>query len=281
MNKENWDDIRFVLAVVDTGSVSGAARVLGVNHATVLRRVASFEERNGGPIFDRSATGYQIAQDKLRAIEAAKEVANAVESVERLLKGSAPKVSGVVRITSTDSLCLEVLPEIVARMMQDLPDLRIELHSTNAHLDLARLHADISIRPARVLPDDLIGESAGQLRFAVYHPVGLPDASWLGLRGPLLRSVVADWVQDQMDGNTAVAGADSFPVLAQMVAQSIGRAVLPSFIGDVTAGIVRADLTLPVADVPVWVATHGDLAETPRLRLVRRVLANALRDRLA
>ncbi|MCB2152823.1 MAG: LysR family transcriptional regulator, partial [Rhodobacteraceae bacterium] len=60
MQRDNWDDLRFVLAVAEEGSVSGAARRLGVNHATVLRRIAAFEEATGVEIFDKTARGYAV-----------------------------------------------------------------------------------------------------------------------------------------------------------------------------------------------------------------------------
>ncbi|WP_417248931.1 LysR family transcriptional regulator [Celeribacter sp.] len=86
MHKANWDDYRYVLAVARAGSVSGAARELGVNHATVLRRVAGIEARLGVELFEKSVRGYEIAPEKLRLIEAAREVEAAVGAVERLAR---------------------------------------------------------------------------------------------------------------------------------------------------------------------------------------------------
>ena len=88
MHSANWDNLRFVLSVAEHGSVSGAAKALGINHATVLRRVAAFEEAHGGPVFEKTATGYRVLPDRARVIEAAREVANAVLSVERLMHGA-------------------------------------------------------------------------------------------------------------------------------------------------------------------------------------------------
>ena len=83
MHRANWDDLRYVLAVSTTGSLSGAARQLGVNHATVLRHVTAFEDAHGGPVFERTAQGYELLSDRARVIDAAREVANAMHSVER------------------------------------------------------------------------------------------------------------------------------------------------------------------------------------------------------
>lgn len=173
MHNPNWDNLRYVLMVADKGSLSGAAKALGVNHATVLRRVAAFEEEHGGPVFDKTAAGYRVLPDRARVIEAAREVASGMLSVERLMHGARAPVRGVVRISSTDSLCQVVLPPFVARLQHTAPELRIDFFSSNAHLDFARLQADIAVRPALRLPDELSGESRARMTFRAYSLPGL------------------------------------------------------------------------------------------------------------
>ena len=72
MHSANWDNLRFVLSVAEHGSVSGAAKALGINHATVLRRVAAFEEAHGGPVFEKTATGYRVLPDHTRLLQGSK-----------------------------------------------------------------------------------------------------------------------------------------------------------------------------------------------------------------
>ena len=114
MHRDNWDDLRYVLAVSETGSVSAASRMLKVNQATVLRRIAAFEDRQGAEVFERSPQGYQVPSDRLRLVEAAREVRNAIDTVGRILQGAEAQLSGVVRVTSTDTFCISVLPDVVA-----------------------------------------------------------------------------------------------------------------------------------------------------------------------
>ena len=94
---ENWDDLRFILAVAETGSVSAAARKLGVNHATVLRRVSAYEERQGIDIFDKTSRGYRVIEDRLRVITAAREVENAIQAVDRAVQGTQAPLQGKVK----------------------------------------------------------------------------------------------------------------------------------------------------------------------------------------
>jgi DNA-binding transcriptional LysR family regulator len=273
--RENWDDLRYVLAVAETGSVSAAARRLGVNHATVLRRISAFEERQGSAIFERTPQGYQIPSDRLRVIEAAREVENAIATVDRLIHGAEAQLSGVIRITSTDTFCQTILPAVIAKIVSTSPGLRVELSSTNAHLDLSRLHADISVRPTLRLDQDLIGEMAGQLGFAAYA-VTEDTQQWLGLGGVLARSVAAAWLTDHVPPDQVVSGADSFVVLREMAAAGLGRAILPCCLGNQDLRLTRLRDVMPPVSVPIWVASHADLVDAPRLRTVRARLTEAL-----
>jgi DNA-binding transcriptional LysR family regulator len=278
MHKENWDDMRFVLAVAETGSVSAAARRLGVNHATVLRRIATFEERQGSPIFDKTPRGYIVPPERIAIIEAAREVEAAILSVERLIEGGQSPLHGVVRVTSTDTFCHSILPPILAELHAKAGDLRIDLICSNAHLDLGRLDADITVRPALHLSDELEGEQVGMLGVAVYAGAGCGDR-WLGLSGALMRSRPFDWMQDHMSPDLLAGRADSFLSLREMAAAGLGRAILPRILGENDPRLQRVPTELPDLSVPVWVASHSDLANVPRILAVRAHLIKALRAR--
>jgi DNA-binding transcriptional LysR family regulator len=271
----NWDDVRYVLAVAESGSVSAAARALGVNHATVLRRIAAFEESQGVPVFDRTAQGYAVPPERLRVIEAAREAALAMEAVTRHMQGNGAG-AGTVRVTSTDSLCVSVMPEVVADLARGDPPLAVELVAANTHLDLARLAADVAVRPAMSLPPDLTGEQAARMGFAVYAARGQTADCWLGLRGTLSRSVAARWMEDAAGDNAICGGADSFVVLRELVAAGLGQSVLPCILGDDDPRIVRREGLPTSVSVPIWVASHVDLAQTRRLRLIRSRIVQAV-----
>jgi DNA-binding transcriptional LysR family regulator len=274
MHRGNWDDLRYVLAVAECGSVSAASRRLGVNHATVLRRIAAFEDSQGTAVFDRAAQGYSVLPDKLRVIEAARGAALAMERVDHLLRGGATTGAERIRITSTDTFCQSILPGALAAM--DMTDTPIELTSSNDHIDLGRMRADITVRPALSLPADLVGDHAADLGFAVYARAGGEPQFWLGLIGPLGRAHAAMWMADTIDPQNIIGGADSFQVLRELAAHSSGRAILPCCLGDTDPRLTRLDITMPIRLVPVWVACHSDLADVPRLQGVRRRLVQAL-----
>lgn len=275
-SKENWDDLRYVLAVAEQGSVSAASRVLGVNHATVLRRIAAFEDRHGVELFNKSARGYAISEDRVRVIDAAREVETAVLAVDRIIQGAQAPLRGVVRVTSTDTFCTAVLPAMLARWQGQEGELTIELLSTNAHLDLSRLHADIAVRPTEQPADDLAGEVAAKLAFDIYARPGADTERWIGLSGALARSMVASWLADTARAEAVTGAADSFVTMRDMAAAGLGQAILPCILGDADPRLERRHGVMPDMAVDIWVLSHSDLADVPRIRAVRRLLVEGL-----
>lgn len=276
MQRVNWDDFRFVLAVAETGSVGAAARALGVNHATVLRRISAFEDAQQIEIFARSPQGYAVHPEHLRIVEALREAARAIEGVGRTIRGAGERLTGLLRVTSTDTLCIAVLPGIVARLNEQSPDLQIDLRAANVVLDLGRLDADLTVRPALRLPDTLVGVVAAQLGFAAYAARGRAEGPWLRMGGVLERSQPAKWLTETIPPEQSRGGADSFPVLRELAAEGLGTAILPCCLGDPDPRLDRLSTALPAMSVPIWVASHTDMSEVPRILLTRDRLVAAL-----
>ncbi|HKL70581.1 LysR family transcriptional regulator [Salibaculum sp.] len=278
MHSQNWDDLRFVLAVAEEGSVSAAARRLRVNHATVLRRVAAFEGRVGLQLFERTASGYVVPPDHRRVIDAAREAAAAIGAVERVAQGVEMRLTGRLCVTSTDTFCQTVLPGIVRDLAVEGEGLTVELSCTNAHLDLSRMEADITVRPAVRLPEGLIGEQAGILGLGAYGPAAASTEGWLGLRGPLERSRMAE-VMDRQQPGPLRAAADSFVILREMVAEGLGNAILPKVLAAQDPRLVPLDRPEMQMDIPIWVASHADIGGSSRLRAFRARIKAGLQDR--
>jgi DNA-binding transcriptional LysR family regulator len=277
MHSEDWDDVRFVLAVAETRTLSGAARELNVTHATVLRRIQSFEERHGGPIFERTAQGYRLLPERLRVIEAAREAARAMNAVDRLMRGGTGAIAGLVRLASMDTLCQTVLPEFVVEFTTKHLEMRIDLLQGNAHHDFGRSQADIAVRPAVKLPEDMEGESPCELGFAAYRRKGAEG--WLGLTGQLARAAPAAWLEANVTQAELRGAADSFQVLARMVSEGQGTAILPCLLGDRITDAERLPQIFPERSVPLWVACHSDLQDVARIRSVQQHLLQWLKKK--
>lgn len=282
MHKLNWDDLRFVLAVADTGSVNAAAKVLGVNHATVLRRIASFEESCGGPVFERDRSGYRLRPNRAPVIEAARLAAQHVKSAEALMQGRQNVVGKNLRITSTDSFCQTVLAWIYPALARRVAPDRLTYLSSNPHVDMARLHADVALRPAMVLSDDLVGRKVADMRFAVYARAKRREPQgWLGMTGALERSGPAQWMASEIDPSDVIASADSFCLLTQMLNKSNAQSILPCLLGDAAPELERIACDVPDFVVPVWVACHRDLAGSDRIQRLMESLEKLLQPHLA
>lgn len=285
MHKLNWDDLRFVLAVADTGSVNAAAKSLGVNHATVLRRIAAFEEASGGPLFERNSSGYRLRTDRAPVIEAARLAAQHVRSVEMLMRGGTAGTGTMLRLTSTDTLCQTVLAWIFPALSRRLSPDTLAYVVSNPHLDMARLSADLSVRPAMALTDDLTGSRIGQMRFALYRRAGnVRVRDWLGLSGALARSLPARWMAENVDPADVIATADSFSALSEIAAAGASRVILPCVLGDAHTDLERdTSLRLPEFSVPIWVACHRDVAGSERIKRCMDAIAKLVQphaDRL-
>jgi DNA-binding transcriptional LysR family regulator len=276
MGQQNWDDLRFVLAAAEGGSVSAAARRLKVNHATVIRRIAAFEAQNGAQIFDKTPKGYLVSPDCGRIIEALREVDQSVRAVSRMIEAVRTPLSGEVRVTSTDSICQVLLPSLIKDVIKAAPQLSITLLSSNAHIDMGRIRADITVRPTQKLPDELVGQKVGEMAFAVFCKAG-PDRPappvWLLLSGALAGTVPGQWQARMIDKAQTGDAADSFLTLRELAAEGRGMAILPAFLGQGDARLTEVTGLMPPLEVDLWVASHADLANVPRIALMRDLLA--------
>ena len=180
MHSYNWDDLRIAHYVAQTGSLSGAAELLGVAHTTVLRRINAFEAQTGAQLFERTPQGYLVNHDRLKAFEAIAKAGKAIEEAQQEISKASVAPGEALRLTSTDTFCAYVLPEIVANIRKSDPDLKIALFSFNTHLNLAHGHVDLTVRPSLRLPDDMDGKS-----WPTWGSRSLPD--------PSVRPTGSDW----------------------------------------------------------------------------------------
>ena len=280
-HNENWDDIRFALAVAEAGSVNAAAKRLGVNHATVLRRIAGFEAATGVALFEKSARGYSVSPAARPVLDAMRGVEAAVGRFGRMAAGETERISGPVQLTSTDSLAMTLLPRHVAAFGAAHPELSITMISTNARLSLARLDAEVAIRPAQALPEDMIGERVGVMRMRVYgspeylskNPSADPAAHrWLGVSELLSRSPVYGW-QAKLPPDRIAFRSDSFLTLAAQARAGMGLVMAPNVAAEGLAPAPGFDDELTTG---VWVAAHPDLYDAPRIALCRNWFIDAL-----
>lgn len=168
-SQPSWDLYRSFLAVVQQGSLSGAARSLGLSQPTVGRHIVELQERLGGrPLFTRSSSGLipTTAAHELR--QPAEAMASAAASLLRAGSGDATRVQGVVRVTASEIVGVEVLPPILARLRTARPHIDVELELSNAVTDLLRRDADIAVRMIRPKQASLVARRVGRIQVGLH-----------------------------------------------------------------------------------------------------------------
>lgn len=284
-----WDDLRTVLAIAESGSLSGAARVMEVSHATVFRRLGAIEGRLGVQLFERSRSGYTSTSAGEDVADTAKRVEAEVVGVERRVAGRDLLPSGNLRVTTTDTLLNGLLSPILAEFRQAYPAITVEVVISNVLLSLSKREADVAVRPAQAPPENLVGRRAGRIAQAVYgasttfagdeEPPDFSELDWIGPDEALWYQQLDDWMKNQGYDERCRYRVDSLLGMQSGVRDGIGVAALPCYLADGAPGLMR--LGEPIAELvsDIWLLTHPDLRKVARIRAFTEFVGDAIRDR--
>ncbi|MER2267666.1 LysR family transcriptional regulator, partial [Methylobacterium oxalidis] len=154
-----------MLAVARSGSLAGAARALGVNHTTVLRRLNAYEARIGVRLFERLPSGYVPTAAGEAMVRDLVAIDAAIHDTERRAAGKDQRITGTVRLSSTDTLMASVLPAALTRVRMKHPSVVLEVSTANAFAVLTRREADIAVRPTASPPETLVGRRIAGLGY--------------------------------------------------------------------------------------------------------------------
>ena len=281
-SKIDWDDLRYVLAVADSASLAAAARALGVNHTTVLRRVAAFEARLKVRLFDRLPSGYALTAAGEEILAMARELSGQVAALERRILGQDLRLDGSLRVTTTDTLMAGLLPPLFARFLADHPGITLEVTTTNQLANLTKREADVAIRPAAAPPESLVGRKVADVAFAAYaRPdlAGVPggERRWIGTDAGLAGTVAARWLAAEVPAGAVALRADSLVGMAEAASAGIGATVLPCYLGDRWPGLARLGGPIDNPRSALWVLTHEDLRRTARVSTFTEFMIRELR----
>jgi len=288
----DWDLYRAFLAVLDTGSLSGAARALGLTQPTVGRQIEALEASLGAVLFTRSPGGLRATEAALALQPHAQAMASAAEALLRTASGEADQPRGLVRVTASHIVGAEILPPILTRFHEAHPEVIIELDLSDRQEDLLRREADIAVRMARPTQGALTARRVGvapvglfaHRRYLERH--GTPERLEPGLAGigfdrnVQMLAALRD-LQLPLTREHFAFRSDSD--LAQLAALRAGFGI-----GGCQYGIARRDPDLiPVLteafrfDLEVWVAMHEDLKSSLRMRLMFDALVDGMAEYVA
>jgi DNA-binding transcriptional LysR family regulator len=281
----DWDDLRVVLAVFREGSLSGAARRLGVTHSTVFRRLGTIEKQIGARLFERFRDGYVPTPAGETAAESASRFEDEVLTLERKLSGQDLRPSGTVRIATTDTLGTILMRHLPA-MRAAHPEIQFEITISNAMANLTRREAEIAIRPTPEPPEILVGRRLADIGHAIYGSRGylsrhegedLSAHDWIALDDALASTVIGRWMHENLHAANVTCRVDALPILRDAALAGLVLALLPCYLGDPASGLRRlTQKTLAEPRSALWLLTHDDLRRSARIRATLDFLAKAL-----
>ncbi|MDR6871425.1 DNA-binding transcriptional LysR family regulator [Bosea sp. BE125] len=284
-----WDDFRLIKAIADHDGLTGAANALGVNHSTVFRRLGQIEEQLGLPLFERRKTGYvaTVAGTEMAAL--ANRMDEDVTAFGLRLAGRDVAPSGEVRVTTTDTLYLNVLLPIFAAFRQAHPLIRLDIVVGNQTLNLSKRDADVAIRANDSPGETLVGRRLATLNWAIYgraqdgltpaeqaDPKALFQRDWVALGDQLGYVKAARYVRERVAPERIALKSSAVLGMTEAVEQGFGIGPLPCFIADQRPGLVRLMPPDPEFSTGLWILTHPDIRHAPRVRAFMDFCGNEL-----
>jgi DNA-binding transcriptional LysR family regulator len=293
MSVPDWNHIRAFDATASAGSLSAAARRLGLTQPTLSRQVAALEAELGVLLFERVGRKLVLTQTGLELLDHVRAMGEAAQSVALAATGRVQAISGRVSISATDGYAAYILPGIVQRIRAEAPEITVAIISSNALSNLRHREADIAIRHVRPTEQELTGHHLGDTEARFYASRdwvtrnGLPRTP-SDLAGPALLGI--DDTEIYVGYLRAIGipmAADAFRLVSEnsvviweMVRRGLGVAAMLREIAERTPGIVQLLPDLQLITVPVWLVTHRELNTSRRIRVVHDILREELTDLL-
>ncbi len=284
----NWDDLKYFLAVARTGTLRGGADSIQVNHTTLTRRLSVMEERVGSRLFDRSKQGLVLTQLGEDLMPHAERVEAEMAAASRVIVGRDAQPSGTVYVTLPHGLAMTSLMDDFAAFAALYPDITLNMNFTNDIRDLTRREADVSLRIANEVTDDVVGRRLVQMSQAAYctkdyaekvSDNGGEGLHFIGWHEPE-EATTAKWIKDSYYPKAQLRHRVSELVpLITLAASGLGMAYLACNLGDRHPDLIRAPFQKPVRYRSIWLLLHRDLRNTARVRLFVDFLAERIRSR--
>jgi len=287
--KFDWNRARAFFVTAEEGSLSAAARALGMAQPTLGRQVDALEDELGVVLFERVGRGFTLTPSGLELLEHVRAMGNAASHVSLAASGQSQSIEGTIRIAASEVHAALLLPPIIAKLRRTHPGIHVEIIASSATSDLRRREADIAIRNFQPTEPDLVARKIRDVPARLY---ATPDyiASIHNPRLPFdLRH--ADFISIDRSGvflkglNALGLGLTqrNFPILAEnylvmweMVKNGLGVGVLDGVVGDREPLVRRVLPELEPIVFPMWLVTHREVNTSRRVRVVFDLLATEL-----
>jgi DNA-binding transcriptional LysR family regulator len=300
----DWNDLRYFLAVAQSGSTLAAAKALGLSQSTVHRRLAALEDSLGRRLFHRHPTGYQLTKLGEQMRPYAERIEASVASFERHLDSCDPRQIGKVRVACPASAAHRLMrSRVLDKFHARYPGMRAEFVMTEGFLDLAQGEADLAIRQGAPQDEALIARRIADVPWAVFaartyverhgrpeRPEDIADHSVIEYAGAMKDHAAAQWMRSVAPGAAVTARGNSVSEVLMAVKSGVGLAPLPVPFAAHDNDLVTVVDPLPELTYPFYLVIHRDMKHAPRvraflnfvtaeIRTVRQVLAGEANSR--
>lgn len=290
MNNLDWNQLKAFLETAETGSLSAAARKLGLTQPTLSRQVAAIEQRMGVTLFERVGKRMVLTPTGMDLLEHARAMGAAAEALGLAATGRSQAVGGVVSVSASDVVAAVLLPPLVKQLREREPGIAVEVIPSNALSDLLRREADIAVRHVKPDQPELIARFIREATAHFYaskawvkthgHPRTADDAAQLPFVGSDRQGRYLAYLRahglNLSEANFSCY-ADHTVTHWALVQQGLGIGAMMEEIARDMPGLVRVLDDLPPIRFPVWLVTHRELRTSRRIRVVFEALAEGLR----
>ncbi len=270
----HWDDLRIFLAIARTGSISGAAKRLSVQHSTVSRRLRSMEENLGTRLIERKKSGYELTEAGEELQLSARKIEAEILAFEGARSDQDNSAMGELRVTAINNMASTILMPIFVSFSAAQPNIELHIQASNRYEALAEREADIAIRLTNTPLDTLIGTRLTTVSSAVYGArtycadlkAGIAPEKWLGVE---CCGFHMDWTREACPHRNHNFFVDDTLLTLAALKAGAGLAYLPCFMGDQEPALMRYRAPDPRHDLGLWLVYHRDLRRIKRVRLFR------------
>lgn len=283
----DWDDIRTFLAIARARSLSGAARTLGLRQSTMSRRLEALEQRAGARLLQRTPRGYDLTALGEAVLANAERMEMEAIAVERTVQGRDVALSGVIRVTTVDTIANWLLPPAIAALQARYPGISVEVLPETRSLSLSKREADLAIRMARFEGNELVSRRIALLGHGLYaSPAylaahGAPlDAGRHGAEVHAIITVLEDqahlpesrWLVEQVPHARVALRSNSREVQLSAARAGLGIVCLSRYLADREPSLTRITAAGTGPRREMWLGVHTDLRHMPRIRAMIEAL---------
>lgn len=278
----DWEDLRHFLAVAQAGSLSGGARALRVDHATVSRRLSALEAHLEVRLVDRRARSTELTALGRQVFEQAMQMEAAAFAIERAARADQTPLSGRVTVSAPPVLATNFLAGEVFAFRQQYPDIQLSIASQAQAVSLSRREADIAVRLVRPTGQRDVARKLGQMPFALYahkrYAQLRKPAQWefIGYDAQYVDMPHQKWIALVAGERRIVCEVSDITSQLAAARTGIGVAALPCFMGDAAAELQRLPFDGEVFAPTLWMVVHDDLRHSPALNAVMAFIVEAL-----